>query len=230
MKPVPYCRGPRSLIGMRHFDLVIFDCDGVLVDSERLAVRTEAQILSDLGWPLTESDIVERFVGRSASYMQSEIERHLGRGIDWDAEFEPRYREVFERELIAVPGIVEALDEITFPVCVASSGSHEKMRFTLGKTGLFNRFEGKIFSVDEVAHGKPAPDIFLFAAEQMGVSPNRCAVVEDSVSGVNAGVSAGMAVFAFAGGVTSAERLSIKGAVVFGDMRELPAMLETPGA
>ena len=94
---------------MGGFDLVIFDCDGVLVDSERLAVRTEAQILSDLGWPLTEADIVERFVGRSAAHMQDEIERHLGRSIDWDAEFETRYRDVFERELVAVPGIVEAL-------------------------------------------------------------------------------------------------------------------------
>lgn len=210
---------------MRNFDLVIFDCDGVLVDSERLAVRTESKILSDLGWPLTEAEIVERFVGRSADYMQSEIERHLGRGIDWDAEFETRYREVFERELIPVPGIVEALDEITFPVCVASSGSHEKMRFTLGKTGLFDRFGGRIFSVDQVAQGKPAPDIFLFAADQMGASPNRCAVVEDSVSGVTAGLSAGMAVLAFAGGVTNAETLSIEGAVVFDDMRELPAVL-----
>jgi HAD superfamily hydrolase (TIGR01509 family) len=133
---------------------------------------------------------------------------------------------VFERELVAVPGIVEALDEISLPVCVASSGSHEKMRFTLGKTGLFNRFDGRIFSVDQVAQGKPSPDIFLFAANQMGALPNRCAIVEDSVSGVTAGLSAGMAVFAFAGGVTSAETLSIKGAVVFDDMRELPAMLE----
>ena len=147
--------GAHNLVGMRHFDLVIFDCDGVLVDSERLAVRTEAKILSDLGWPLTEADIVERFVGRSAAYMQLEIERHLGRSIDWDAEFEPRYREVFEQELVAVPGIIEALDEITFPMCVASSGSHEKMRFTLGKTGLFDRFDGRIFSVDQVAQGKP---------------------------------------------------------------------------
>ena len=134
--------------------------------------------------------------------MHQEIERHLGRAIDWDAEFEVRYREVFERELIAVPGVVEALDSITTPVCVASSGSHDKMRFTLGRTGLLDRFDGRIFSVDQVAQGKPAPDVFLFAAEQMGVSPERCAVVEDSVSGVTAGVAAGMAVFAFAGGVT----------------------------
>ncbi len=210
---------------MNRFDLVIFDCDGVLVDSERLAVRTEVEILSALGWPLTASDVVERFVGRSAAYMHREIERHLGRSVDWEAEFEPRYREVFERELVAVPGVVEALGEITTPVCVASSGSHDKMRFTLGKTGLIERFDGRIFSVDEVAHGKPAPDIFLFAAERMGASPDRCAVIEDSVSGVTAGLAAGMTVFAFAGGVTGADRLSIGSAIVFDDMGDLPAVL-----
>ena len=149
--------GLRRLIRWLEFDLVIFDCDGVLVDSERLAVRTEAEILASLGWPLTEAEIVERFVGRSAAHMQREIERQLGRSIDWDAEFEPRYREVFERELVPVPGILEALDGIAVPVCVASSGSHDKMRFTLGKTGLFDRFDGRIFSVDQVLHGKPAP-------------------------------------------------------------------------
>jgi HAD superfamily hydrolase (TIGR01509 family) len=208
------------------FDLVIFDCDGVLVDSERLAVRTEAQILTGLGWPLTERDIVERFVGRSAAYMQREIERHLDRSIDWDSEFESRYHQVFEQELVAVPGVMDALDEIVTPTCVASSGSHEKMRFTLGMTGLLDRFEGRIFSADEVANAKPAPDIFLFAAERLGVSPARCAVVEDSVAGVTAGLAAHMAVFAFAGGVTGAERLAIDGAVVFGDMRDLPGALE----
>ena len=212
---------------MGRFDLVIFDCDGVLVDSERLAVRTEAQILSDLGWPLTEADIVERFVGRSAAHMQHEIERHLGRSIDWDAEFERRYRDVFERELIAVPGIVEALDAIVTPTCVASSGSQEKMRFTLGRTGLLDRFDGRIFSVDQVARGKPAPDVFLFAADCMGAPPYRCAVVEDSVAGVTAGLAAGMAVFAFAGGVTGADALSMTGAVLFDDMTGLPELLRT---
>ena len=206
---------------MGRFDLVIFDCDGVLVDSERLAVRTEAEILSELGWPLTQADIVERFVGRSAAYMHEQIEQHLGRSVDWEAEFEPRYREVFERELVAVPGVIEALDRIVTPVCVASSGSHDKMRFTLAKTGLFDRFDGRIFSADEVAHGKPAPDIFLLAAETLGASPDRCAVIEDSVSGVTAGLAAGMSVFAFAGGVTSAELLSIGEAQVFDDMRDL---------
>lgn len=145
-------------------DLVIFDCDGVLVDSGRLAVRVEAEIVTSLGWSLTESDIVERFVGRSAAHMHQEIERHLGRTIDWDSEFEPRYREVFEAELMPVPGVIDALRAITLPTCVASSGSHDRMRFTLGKTGLLDRFRGRIFSVDDVEQGEPAPDIFLHAA------------------------------------------------------------------
>jgi HAD superfamily hydrolase (TIGR01509 family) len=210
---------------MNRFDLVVFDCDGVLVDSERLAVQTEAKILSRLGWPLTESDIVQRFVGRSAAYMHQAIENHLGRTIDWDLEFEARYLEVFERELVAVPGVVAALNQITTPTCVASSGSHERMQFTLGHTGLLDRFEGRIFSADEVARGKPAPDVFLFAAQRMGVPPDRCAVIEDSVSGVRAGLAAGMSVFAFASSVTSAEHLSIGDAVIFDNMRDLPAML-----
>ena len=210
---------------MRRFDLVIFDCDGVLVDSERLAVRTEAEILARLGWPLTEPEIVERFVGRSAAYMHGEIERHLGRPVDWDEEFEARYHEVFERELAPVPGLVDALDRIDAATCVASSGSHEKMRFTLGLVGLFDRFAGHIFSVDDVDRGKPAPDIFLHAAAHMGVEPGRCAVIEDSVSGVTAGLAAGMAVFAFAGGVTGAAELALGSAVVFEEMRHLPELL-----
>jgi HAD superfamily hydrolase (TIGR01509 family) len=217
---------------MDRFDLVIFDCDGVLIDSERLAVRTEAAILSALGWPLTEADIVERFVGRSAAYMHREIEQQLGRSVDWEAEFESRYRDVFERELVPVPGVMEVLAQLEQSgtlMCVASSGSHEKMAFTLGLTGLLDRFEGRIFSADEVENGKPAPDVFLHAAEKMGVPPDRCAVVEDSVSGVTAALAAQMAVFAFAGGVTAASSLSLESAVVFDDMRGLPGLLVGPG-
>ena len=206
-------------------DLVIFDCDGVLVDSERLAVRTEAVILTGLGWPLSEADIVERFVGRSAAVMQREVEHQLGRSVDWGLEFESPCLEVFEQELGPVPGIVDALGEIPVPVCVASSGTQARMRFTLGLTGLWSHFEGRVFSVDEVAEGKPAPDIFLHAAAEMDVAPGRCAVIEDSASGVTAGLAAGMTTFAFAGGVTGPDRLAIGDAIVFDDMRELPALL-----
>jgi HAD superfamily hydrolase (TIGR01509 family) len=132
---------------------------------------------------------------------------------------------VFEAELEPVPGIVDALRKITLPTCVASSGSHDRMRFTLGRTGLLDGFRGRIFSVDDVENGKPAPDIFLHAAKEMGASPTRCAVVEDSPSGVNAGLAAGMTVFAYCGGVTSADSPSIEESVVFDDMAKLPALL-----
>jgi len=205
--------------------LVIFDCDGVLVDSERLAVRTEAEILDSLGWHLTEQQIVERFVGRSAGYMHEQIEAYLGRKIDWETEFEARYRDVFTRELRPVEGVEDALDRIDVPVCVASSGTHAKIRFSLDLTGLTARFDGRIFSVEDVEHGKPAPDLFLYAAARMGCDPSECAVVEDSVSGVSAGVAAGMSVFGYAGGVTPASDLAVDGAHVFHQMVDLPGLL-----
>jgi HAD superfamily hydrolase (TIGR01509 family) len=210
---------------MSPFDLVIFDCDGVLIDSERLAVRTESEILNELGWPLTEADVIDLFVGRSSVYMQSVIEEKLGRSVDWKNEFERRVREVSERELVPVEGVIEALDEIRVPNCVASSSSHAMLEFKLGLTGLDERFAGRVFSADDVAHGKPDPAVFLFAAAAMGVVPNRCAVIEDSVSGVEAGLAAGMSVFAYSGGVTSAAKLERPGVVLFESMQLLPRLL-----
>jgi HAD superfamily hydrolase (TIGR01509 family) len=210
---------------MAPFELVIFDCDGVLVDSERLAVRTEAQILASLGWPLTEAEVVDRFVGRSAEYMHAQIEEQLGRPIDWERDFESRYREVFERELRPVEGIVEVLRALRTPTCVASSGTHAKIRFSLGLTGLLDLFEDRIFSVQDVRRGKPEPDLFLHAAEHMGVSPKMCAVVEDSPSGVDAALAAGMRAFAFAGGVVPRQRLQREGVPLFDHMRLLPGLL-----
>jgi HAD superfamily hydrolase (TIGR01509 family) len=209
------------------FELVIFDCDGVLVDSERIAVRVEAEVLSELGWPLTEAEIVERFMGRTAEFMDQAIEAELGDRLpgDWREEFQRRYRAAFDAGLAPVDGIVEALDQIPVPTCVASSGSHDKLRFTLGRTGLYRRFEGKIFSGYEVADGKPAPDLFLHAAARMGVEPARCAVVEDSRFGVLAARAAGMRAFGYAGGLCPPELLAGPGTVVFHDMRELPRLL-----
>jgi HAD superfamily hydrolase (TIGR01509 family) len=210
---------------MSRFDLVIFDCDGVLIDSERLAVRTETEILAELGWSLSEAEVIERFVGRSSVYMQAVIEEHLGRRVDWQAQFEDREREVFERELEPVDGVIDALDAISIPSCVASSSSHEMLRFKLDLTGLADRFVGRVFSADDVARGKPDPAVFLFAAASLAVHPSKCAVIEDSVSGVEAGLAAGMTVFAFAGGVTSADQLRRDGVVIFDSMRALPELL-----
>jgi HAD superfamily hydrolase (TIGR01509 family) len=209
------------------FELVIFDCDGVLVDSERLSVRVEAEYLAELGWPLTEAEIVERFMGQSDEYMDEAIEAQLGSRLpgDWKEQFHRRYREAFAAQLAPVDGVVEALDQITAPTCVASSGSHDKLRFTLGHTGLYERFEGRIFSGYEVANNKPAPDLFLHAATRMGAEPARTAVVEDTLYGVMAARAAGMRVFGYAGGLSPPARLAGEATVVFHDMRDLPRLL-----
>lgn len=211
-------------------DLVIFDCDGVLVDSERLAVKVDAVVLERVGWPMSDGEIIDRFVGRSHEFMVSEIEAHVGPGLapGWDAEFEPLYRAAFARELTVVEGVVDAIATIIgagVATCVASSGSHEKMRTTLDMTGLYETFVGRIFSADEVQRAKPAPDLFLHAAGSMGVAPDRCVVVEDSVFGVSAARAAGMHTFAFAGGVTPGHRLSGPATVVFHTMDELAALV-----
>ena len=207
--------------------LVIFDCDGVLVDTERIAVRIDVIVLAELGWPMTEAEVVERFMGRSDEEMTAEIEAHLGRRLpaSWEEPFRHLYRQAFEAELEPVAGVVEALDAIAIPTCVASSGTHEKIRFTLGLTGLYERFAGRIFSVSDVARGKPAPDLFLHAAGRMGVPPAQCAVVEDSRYGVEAARAAGMRAFGYAGGLAPKGALAGPQTIVFEDMRELPGLL-----
>jgi HAD superfamily hydrolase (TIGR01509 family) len=209
-------------------ELVIFDCDGVLIDSERIAVKVDVQVLSELGWPLSEAEVIERFVGRSDRDTQAAIEAHLGRKLPdgWDERFKPLYEEAFAAELTPVDGVLEALDRITLPSCVASSGTHEYLRYMLGLTGLLDRFAGRIFSVEDVARGKPAPDLFLHAAARMGAGTTRCVVVEDSRSGVQAARAAGMSVLAFAGGLSPTELLRGPNTILFGDMRELPGLLD----
>jgi len=208
-------------------ELVIFDCDGVLVDSERLAVKIDVQVLARLGWSISEEELIRRFVGVSDADFRRGIEAHLGRPLpdNWRDEFESLYRRTFAAGLKPVDGIIEALDQIEVPICVASSGTHEKMRYTLALTGLYDRFHGRIFSASEVERGKPAPDLFLHAAEQMGVRPAACVVVEDSANGVAAARAAGMKVFAYGGGVTPAAKLAGPYTTVFSDMRELPRLL-----
>lgn len=209
------------------FDLVIFDCDGVLIDSERIAVRVDVEVLGRLGWPLTEADVIERFMGRSESYMVGEIEAAIGRplGPDWEAEFRPMYRRAMEAELEPVDGVMDALDRISTRTCVASSSSHDYLEFALGLTGLLDRFDGRIFSAVDVEHGKPAPDLFLHAAATLGVPPGRCAVIEDSRYGVEAARAAGMRAFGYAGGLTPADRLAGPATTIFHEMHELPALL-----
>jgi HAD superfamily hydrolase (TIGR01509 family) len=211
----------------RAIRLIIFDCDGVLVDTERIAVRTDAAVLAELGWAMSEAEVIERFMGRTDAYMVSQIEAHLGRRLapDWEEPYQAWYRQAFAAELTPVPGIVEALHLITTTTCVASSGTHERIRFTLSLTGLYERFAGRIFSAEDVVHGKPAPDLFLHAAKQMDVDPAHCAVVEDSRYGVEAARAAGMRAFGYSGGLTPRSWLEGPGTVVFADMGDLPRLL-----
>lgn len=214
-------------------ELVIFDCDGVLVDTERLTVGVEARVLTELGWPHTAEEVVARWMGRSSAAQLAELEARLGAELtrQFDARTTAEVHEAFERELEAVAGIEELLDHLeahAIPSCVASSGTHDRMRRTLGLTGLHGRFDGRIFSATEVEHGKPAPDLFLHAASRMGVEPRRCAVVEDSVYGVQAAVAAGMTAYGFAGGLTAADALAEAGAVVFEHMTDLVDVLTPP--
>ncbi|WP_137122215.1 HAD family hydrolase [Segeticoccus rhizosphaerae] len=207
-------------------DLVIFDCDGVLVDSERLTAVVEARMLTEMGWPMTQEELVRRFMGATSAAMLAEVERHLGpeRTREFDERSTAEVQASFESDLRAVPGVrelAEALIAAGTLTCVASSGSHAKMRKTLGLTGLWELFDGRIFSADEVEHGKPAPDLFLYTATRLGVEPHRCVVVEDSAFGVRAARAAGMTAYGFGGGLTPHAELAEAGAIVFDQMRDL---------
>ncbi|MFF3413672.1 HAD family hydrolase [Streptomyces sp. NPDC002698] len=208
-------------------ELVIFDCDGVLVDSERIAVSVQVALGATLGWPITSEEVIARFIGRSHADIHAQVAARLGEetAAVWLKRFEELHSEAVDSELDPVEGISEVLTSMTLPACVASSGSHDKMRHTLGRTGLYGYFAGRIFSATEVGRGKPAPDLFLHAARRMGVDPSACAVIEDSRPGVQAARAAGMRAFGYAGGLTPAEQLEGPDTVVFHDMRELPTLL-----
>jgi HAD superfamily hydrolase (TIGR01509 family) len=183
-------------------DLVIFDCDGVLVDSEPIFNRAHAEILTQCGYRTTPRIIGERFCGISDAEMLAAIEREWGRRLP--ADYRERVRTLAdaacEARLTALPGIHETLDLVTAPICVASSSTPERVRKSLGLTGLLERFEPNIFSASMVPRGKPAPDLFLLAARTMQTDPTRVVVVEDSVPGVRAAVAAEMSVIGFCGG------------------------------
>jgi HAD superfamily hydrolase (TIGR01509 family) len=208
--------------------LVIFDCDGVLVDSEPLSNAALAEALRGVGLDFSVERTTTEFKGRSWASCEARIAELLGRPAppELQRDYEARRDAAFAGALRVVPGIEAALDALDgTATCVASSGSHAKMRLTLGLTGLLERFEGRMFSATEVANGKPAPDLFLHAAASMGAEPARCAVVEDSLYGVMAARAAGMRAFGYAGGLTRPERLEGHGTTVFDDMRELPRLL-----
>jgi len=212
---------------MSGFELVIFDCDGVLVDSERICNQVFCGMLNEMGLPVSLEDMFEHFVGLSMAQCLARITEMHGQPPPdtFVAELQQRTAIALKDQVTPIPGVIEALAALSIPYCVASSGDHQKIRLTLGATGLLKHFDGKIFSVADVANPKPAPDVFLLAAGTLGVRSSRCIVVEDTPTGVRAGIAAGMYVFGFCAN-TPEHRLRDAGAhEVFSEMRQLPELL-----
>jgi len=201
-------------------DLVIFDCDGVLIDSEHIAVRADVACLAEEGIAASEEEILERYKGISVAEMLADLELRFGRRLrdDFDARHTRRLRALFEAELRAMPGVEAVLDGLSGKICIASSSSPERLTHSLGLVGLHDRFAPHIFSAAQVERGKPAPDLFLFAAARMNAEPARCIVIEDSPAGVEAAVAAGMTAIGFTGGSHcrpgDAARLTALGAAI----------------
>jgi HAD superfamily hydrolase (TIGR01509 family) len=211
------------------YELVIFDNDGVLVDSEPISNRILAGHLTELGHPTTYEDSIRDYMGAAVHRIHDVVWERSGQRLPegFDEAYHARVFAAFERELEPVAGVAEVLDRLTaegVPYCLASSGTHERIRVALRRTGLYGRFgEERIFSAQDVGRGKPAPDLFLHAAATMGVPAQRCAVVEDSPLGVRAAVAAGMDVYAFTA-MTPAEKV-VDATALFADMAELPKLL-----
>ncbi|MET7932374.1 HAD family hydrolase [Streptomyces sp. NPDC005322] len=216
------------------YDLVVFDNDGVLVDSEPLSNRLLAAYLTELGHPTSYEDSIRDYMGSAMHRIHDLVHKRSGQRLpeDFDATFHNRVFDAFRRELEPVAGVSAVLEKLRadgVPYCVASSGSHDRIRVALRKTGLYGHFgEDRIFSSEDVGRGKPAPDLFLYAAARMGVEPRRCAVVEDSPLGVQAAVAARMDVYGYTA-MTPAAELSAAQAL-FADMVELPPLLASTPA
>ena len=213
----------------KRFDLIIFDCDGVVVDSERIVHEVFNEFLRKLGVDLPPAQVHEQFLGLTLADCMRIVADLTRRPVPAGAldEYRSRRDQVLRERVQPVEGIREVLEHLEVPYCIASSGDHAKMCATLGATNLLPLFAGKLFSATEVERGKPAPDVFLYAAARMRAVPARTAVVEDSVNGIAAARAAGMTAFGFAG-LTPVERLAEAGAeVTFTHMRDLPALLSS---
>ena len=215
------------------FELVIFDLDGVLVDSEPISSRVTAAALTEAGIEISAADVCDRFLGVSTASMLRTIEAEHGRRLpeSFQETLRARVLRTFEHELEAVPGVPALLDGLAVNRCVASSSHPERIRRSLELVGLLDRLAPNLFSATMVDHGKPAPDLFLLAAARMAAEPTRCLVVEDSEVGIRAAKAAGMTAFGFTGAShvrakAHAKRLQAAGAdAVFADMPALVGLM-----
>jgi len=217
------------------FDAVLFDCDGVLVDSEPITNRVLAEMLGELGWQLTAEDAMRIFTGKAVKDETALIEAQTGFKVTpaWLQDFWTRRNAALDRELVEIAGAPAAARALHATlagrIACASGADRHKVELQLEKIGLLDAFEGRIFSGHETPRSKPFPDVYLAAAKALGVDPARCAVVEDTVTGATAGVAAGATVFGYSpGGLghSGADQLRAAGVVqVFTDMAQLPAVL-----
>lgn len=207
-------------------ELVIFDCDGVLVDSEVLSARVARDMAAEHGVQLAREEALEFIRGRRVAQWVAELEQRAGRGFgeSFVPEFRTRTAAAFDRELHPVPGVAQVLATLDVPYCVASSAPMDKIRHELSLTGLLHYVDGRLYSAYDHRVWKPDPGLFLQAAADFGCPPERCAVVEDSPVGVRAGRRAGMAVFGYATG-SAAAVLAAEGATPFPEMARLPGLL-----
>jgi HAD superfamily hydrolase (TIGR01509 family) len=217
------------------FDAVLFDCDGVLVDSEPLTNGVLRDMLEERGWTLSSADCMRLFVGKAVKDERASIEANTGMPVtdEWLASFWARRNVVLERDLVEIPGAPAAVRALHAAlagrIACASGADRNKVELQLRKIGLFDAFEGRVFSGHETPRSKPAPDVYLAAAQALGVDPARCAVVEDTVTGATAGVAAGATVFGYSpGGLGHSGADALRGvgvAAIFTDMAQLPALL-----
>lgn len=211
-------RGSDDVAARDRFDLVIFDFDGVLVDSEVISARMLVAALADYGVTVDLPYIARHFLGRSYPVVLSQIRAEFG--IDLPEGFEAAYRarllEAFAAELRIMPGAMAVLETLRVPFCIATSSSARRVRTSMAIAGLTEVFGDRFTTASEVARGKPAPDLFLRAAEKAGVAPGRCLVIEDSLPGIRAGMAAGMEVWHFRGGS------HLKGLDLTGEMHVAP--------
>ena len=207
-------------------EAIVFDCDGVLVDSERLFVTIDQQVFRELGWEATVEEITTRFVGKSGRDYEKALRSVLGPlPDDWREPYSHLYAQAMSERLTAVDGVEAALQSIPLPKAVASNSSRDALRASLTVTSLLPYFDDRVVSVDDVEHGKPEPDVYLRAAELLGLSPEQCIAVEDSPTGATAALAAGMHVLGYGGGLVPPGALSELGASVFMSMDELPAIV-----
>lgn len=217
---------------MSNLELVIFDCDGVLVDSEIIVNRVFAETLTEAGFAITYEEVTHKFVGLSFASCLEIIEQRNGRPVpaDWLKICREREIAALKQELQATAGIVDVLKELSLPKCVASNSSPRHIELVLGLTGLLDYFDGKLYSCHHVDRPKPFPDVYLYAASQMGYAPENCVVIEDSVAGVKAGSAAGMRVLGYVPSDRPSSHhgllLAAGAKLVFDDMRQLLDLLE----